>query len=92
MPSVPNAKEAGLPGDEIFEWYGIVAPKGVDPKHIAFLSTELRKVLTDADIQKKLSNLGAEASPDTHQQFGAFIDEQSKKLGEIVRRSGLKAQ
>lgn len=92
MPSVPNAKEAGLPGDEIFEWYGLVAPKHVDPKQIPFLSTELRKVLADPELRKKLSTLGAEAAPDTPEQFAAFIDAQTNTLGEIVRRSGLKAQ
>jgi tripartite-type tricarboxylate transporter receptor subunit TctC len=92
LPDVPNAKEAGLPGDEIFEWYGIVAPKRTNPKQIAFLSAELNKVLANPEVQKKIKSVGADPAPDTPDEFGSFIDSQTKSLGEIVRRSGLKAQ
>jgi tripartite-type tricarboxylate transporter receptor subunit TctC len=92
LPDVPNAREAGLPGDDIFEWYGVVAPARTDPKQIDYLSGEIRKVLADPSIQQKIKLLGAEAAPTTPDEFSSFIDSQTTSLGEIVRRTGLKAQ
>jgi tripartite-type tricarboxylate transporter receptor subunit TctC len=92
LPDVPNAKEAGLPGDDIFEWYGVVAPAKTDAKQIEFLSAEIGKVLADPALQEKIKLVGAEAAPDTPAEFTKFIDGQTASLGEIVRRTGLKAQ
>jgi tripartite-type tricarboxylate transporter receptor subunit TctC len=92
MPDVPNAQEAGLPGDDIFEWYGIVAPAKTDAKQIEFLSAEIRKVLAEPALQEKIKLVGADAAPTTPAEFTAFIDTQTTSLGEIVRRTGLKAQ
>lgn len=92
LPDVPNAQEAGLPGDDIFEWYGVVAPAHTDPKQIEFMSAEIRKVLSDPALQDKIKLVGAEASPMTPAEFATFIDAQTASLGEIVRRTGLKAQ
>jgi tripartite-type tricarboxylate transporter receptor subunit TctC len=92
LPDVPSAKEAGLPGDDIFEWYGIVAPAKTDAKQIEFLSAEIGKVLADPALQAKIKLVGAEAAPNTPAEFTKFIDQQTKSLGEIVVRTGLKAQ
>ena len=92
LPDVPNAQEAGLPSDDIFEWYGVVAPAKTDPKQIEFLSGEIRKVLSDPVLQEKIKLVGADAAPTTPAEFTAFIDTQTSSLGEIVRRTGLKAQ
>lgn len=92
LPDVPNAKEAGLPGDDIFEWYGVVAPAKTDPKQIEFMSAEIGKVLADPALQEKIKLVGAEAAPNTPAEFTKFIDGQTKSLGEIVTRTGLKAQ
>ncbi len=92
LPDVPNNKEAGLPGDDIFEWYGVVAPAKTDPKQIAFLSGEIGKVLADKALQDKIALVGAEAAPSSPAAFATFIDGQTRSLGEIVVRTGLKAQ
>ena len=92
LPDVPNNKEAGLPGDDIVEWYGIVAPAKTDTKQIEFLSGEIGKVLADPALQEKIKLVGAEAAPTTPAAFTKFIDVQTSSLGEIVRRTGLKAQ
>jgi tripartite-type tricarboxylate transporter receptor subunit TctC len=92
VPEVPNSTEAGLPGVEIVEWYGLVAPAKVDPAQIAFLAGELRKVLDNADVQQKIKIVGAEAAPATPSEFGKFIESQTTMLGNIVRSTGLKME
>lgn len=92
LPDVPNNKQAGLPGDDIFEWYGVVAPAKTDLKQIEFLSAEIGKVLADPGLKEKIKLVGAEAAPTTPAEFTKFIDAQTKSLGEIVVRTGLKAQ
>jgi tripartite-type tricarboxylate transporter receptor subunit TctC len=92
LPDVPNNKEAGLRGDDIFEWYGIVAPTKTDAKQIEYLSAEIGKVLADPGLQDKIKLVGADAAPTTPAEFAKFIDAQTTSLGEIVRRTGLKAQ
>ena len=92
VPDVPDSTEAGLPGVEIVEWYGIVAPARTDPTQVAFIAGELRKVLGNADIQQKIKTVGAEAAPGTPAEFRSFINSQTAMLGDIVRKSGLKME
>ncbi len=47
LPDLPTTAEAGLPGDEISNWWGVLAPRGTSPGIIALLNTKLRKMFDD---------------------------------------------
>jgi tripartite-type tricarboxylate transporter receptor subunit TctC len=90
LPDVPTAAEAGLPGYEIIEWYGLLAPKGTPSAVISKLEQAVKTVLARTDVAEALAQLGA--SPlrgDTPAAFGKFIDQDIAKYGAIIKRAGI---
>jgi tripartite-type tricarboxylate transporter receptor subunit TctC len=91
-PEVPTFEEAGLPGYEAIGWFGAVAPAGTSPEVIGRLNSEIRNALSAADVRDKALAAGAEPFPTTPQEFAAYIREETKKWGEVVRAAGIKLQ
>ena len=90
-PEVPTIAESGLPGYEVENWYGVLAPPGT-PKEIVYkLNTEIMKLLQTQDIKERLNNQGFEILQSTPEQFVAFIKLELVKWAKVVKLSGAKA-
>jgi tripartite-type tricarboxylate transporter receptor subunit TctC len=91
MPDLPTVAEAGVPGFEASPWFGVVAPAGIPKEVITKLNTEIVKIINMPDIQQRLSGLGAEPVGSTPEGFAAHIQAEIVKWGEVVKRSGARA-
>jgi tripartite-type tricarboxylate transporter receptor subunit TctC len=91
LPEVPTVAEAGYPGYEVNNWYGLVAPAGTPRPVIDRLNRDLTAVLTSADITKFLRELGHEPMPTTPEQFGSTIKSEIAKWAKVVRETGIQA-
>lgn len=61
-PDVPTVTELGYKSmPDIPIWYGLIGPKGMDPKVVAKLSEEFRIALTSPEVVAKLANVSVEA-------------------------------
>jgi tripartite-type tricarboxylate transporter receptor subunit TctC len=49
-------------------------------------------VLADPEVKQKLLVQGLEARPGTAAGFGKFIDDETRKWGEVIRAAGLKGE
>ncbi|TCT01103.1 Bug family tripartite tricarboxylate transporter substrate binding protein [Aquabacter spiritensis] len=92
LPDVPTAMEAGLKGLEIYEWYGLVAPAKMDPAQIDALYEKTKLVLAQPAVRQRIQALGAEPAPMPPKEFEAFIKAEIKRLGQIVRDTGIKVE
>ena len=91
-PEVPTFEEAGLPGYEAVGWFGAVAPAGTPREIINRLNLEIRNALSAPDVKERALSAGAEPAPSTPEDFAAYIREETKKWGEVVRTAGVKLQ
>ena len=57
LPDVPTAAEAGLPGYDVANWVGIVAPAGTPAAIVEKLNKEIAAIRI-AGVQKQLANRG----------------------------------
>ena len=87
LPGVPTVAESGYPGFDVTSWYGIVAKAGTPPEVIRKAQADMAEALHQPDVAKKLEDLGLEPVGDTPQQFGALIQSESRKWGEIVTKA-----
>ncbi len=88
MPELPTIAEAGVPGYEATQWYGILAPAATPREIIAKLNTEIVKVLRRADVKSRLAADGAETVGNTPEQFSAHIKAEIARWAPVVRASG----
>jgi tripartite-type tricarboxylate transporter receptor subunit TctC len=92
MPEMPTIAESGLPGFDVDNWYGVVAPTGTPASVIARLNDEMTKILGTPDMKKRFAELGAEALSSTPAQLRDYMRLELAKWGRLVRATGAKAE
>jgi tripartite-type tricarboxylate transporter receptor subunit TctC len=92
LPNVPTINESGVPGYEASAWFGIVVPKATPREIVNRINSEVNKAIALPDIREKLAQQGAEATPLTPEQFGAFIHNEVVKWAKVVKASGAKVE
>jgi tripartite-type tricarboxylate transporter receptor subunit TctC len=88
LPDVPTIAESGLPGYDISQWYGFVAPAGTPAAVVTRLYREIRQVLDLPDVSARLKAEGAEISATSPDEFSTFIRAQITRWQKAVKESG----
>lgn len=92
MPGVPSLAEAGVPGYEGDDWFGVFAPAGTPLAIRSRVAKEMARVLALPEVRERLANLGAEPAFMGPEEFGAFARQyiaSMRKLGDAI---GIKPQ
>jgi len=92
LPQVPTFTEAGLPGFDMTNWYGILAPAATPSAIIDKLSAETAKVLAVPEIKDKLLSQGLDAFISTPAQFATLIKADIAKFGKVVKAANIKME
>lgn len=88
-PDIPTIDEAGVPGYEALQWYGMLAPTGTPRDIVTKLHGAVIQVLKDPGIRKLLINDGSEPVGTTPEEFAAFIKSETTKWATVVRDAGI---
>ena len=89
LPNVPTMVEAGFPGLDSAEWYGVVAPAKTPEAIVSRLNKEIVAILNMPDVRRSLSEKGFEPVSSTPQQFGAQITSEQAKWASVVKQIDL---
>ena len=92
LPDVPTIAEAGLPGYEATNWWGIVAPAGTPPEIVEKLHTEIAAVQESPKTKEQFAAQGADIVQMTSAEFGTFIEKEINKWERVVKEAGIKAE
>jgi tripartite-type tricarboxylate transporter receptor subunit TctC len=90
LPDVPTISEAGVPGFEAANWFGMLAPAKTPRAILARVSDALVKAVRTPDIQSKFIALGADPVGSSPAEFAAFIKRETGKYAKVIRVSGAK--
>ena len=91
-PDVPTFEEAGVPGYEAVGWFGSVAPAGTPREIIQRLNLETRNALALPDVRERVIAAGTEPATTTPEEFAAYIREETKKWGDVIKAGNIKLQ
>jgi tripartite-type tricarboxylate transporter receptor subunit TctC len=92
LPDVPTVIEAGLPGYEAANWIGLVAPAGTPEPIVTRLHDEIAAILDTPDVAKLFESEGADVVHMSTREFGAYIESETAKWGDVVREAHIPAQ
>ena len=92
LPDVPTMSEAGVPGYEALQWYGLLAPAGTPPEIVARLQAEVAAALKLPDVKVRLTNDGAEAAGGTPADFAKLIKAELEKWAEVARVANIRPE
>ena len=93
VPDIPTIAEAGVPGYEATQWFGVLAPAGTPREVISRLHAELGRTVKEPDVRKRFvadgSDTVSSASPE---EFAAYIKADEAKWAKVVKEAGLKPE
>lgn len=90
-PDVPTIAQAGLPGYEVENWYGVLAPAGTSKEIVHKLNAEIVKLLQAPDVRERLNGQGFEILQSSPEQFDAFLKSELVRWAKVVKLSGARA-
>ena len=91
LPEYPTVAEAGLPGYESSNWYGLLVPANTPADVIETLRNAAAAVLSRPDTSKRLIDLGFTIVGNQPIEFSAQIKADIVKLAKIVQQTGVVA-
>ncbi len=90
LPDVPTVAEKTIPGFEVYEWNGILLPKGTPAPVADKLHRAITESLKEPDVRARFDDLGAKAVGSTPGEFGAFLKAESSKWADVIRAGNIR--
>jgi tripartite-type tricarboxylate transporter receptor subunit TctC len=92
LSDVPSIAEAGVPGYETVNWFGLVAPAGTPAAIIERLHREITAVQDLPEVKKQFDADGATVMRMSPAEFGAYMVADMSKWQRVVKDGGIKAE
>jgi tripartite-type tricarboxylate transporter receptor subunit TctC len=92
LPEVPSIAEAGLPGYEATQWFGVLAPAGTPRAVIERLHKDITAILRSPDAKQHLAGEGALIVASTPAEFAAYLRTETEKWARVVKAAGIKPE
>ncbi|MEA2817884.1 MAG: hypothetical protein QOI93_5763, partial [Rhodospirillaceae bacterium] len=92
LPDTPTMSEAALPGFDTSAWYAVLAPARTPRPVIEMLNAELNKAFADPVFRDQFAAQGVQFVGGSADNLGAFMRNETKRWGEVIESTGMKAQ
>jgi tripartite-type tricarboxylate transporter receptor subunit TctC len=92
FPDIPTAAEAGLKDFELISFIGLYGPPGLPADVVKKANAAMNAALSDATIQKGITERGDEPGGGTPEQLAALTKDYYKRYGEIVKANDIRAE
>jgi tripartite-type tricarboxylate transporter receptor subunit TctC len=89
---IPTIAEAGVPGYEAVQWYGVLAPAATPRDIIIKLHAGVVRALQNPDVRQRLLNDGAEPVGNSPEEFATYLRAETVKWAKVVQAAGIKPE
>jgi len=87
LPDVPTVAESGLPDYSVVGWLGLAGPAKLPADFVAKVSSEVRAILADPVVVKRLRELGSDTAPGTPDEFRKRVADDVAKWTKVVEQA-----
>jgi len=88
LPQLPTIAET-VPGYDISQSWGVVAPAGTPASIIQRLASEIAKAMSDAEVKERVVRTGAVPAGDAPAAFESFMARERARLADVIAKSGI---
>lgn len=89
---IPTIAEAGVPGYEAVQWYGVLAPAGTPRDIISKLHTGVVRALQNPEVRQRLLNDGAEPIGSSPEEFAIYLRRETAKWAKVTQAAGIRPE
>jgi len=82
--------EQGMPGYELDQWHGLLAPANTPKDVVAKLNRTVAQIMKQPDVRRDLLQLGFSTTTSTSAEFQSLIDQDIDRFASLTRRIGLR--
>jgi tripartite-type tricarboxylate transporter receptor subunit TctC len=91
-PDIPTLREAGVANYDVVSWNALFAPAGTPPEVVKILNRALQEILAEADVKKRLLELGIQAKASTPEEIAARLQADIDKWRKVIEKAGIQKQ
>ncbi len=91
-PNTPTFSEAGLPGFEVSQWFGLFAPVSTPREIVAKLNGEINRALNHPDVKAELTRQGFTVETRTPEDFTTYMKNESTKWARVIKAAGIRGE
>ena len=91
VPDVPTMAELGFKGHEAETISAMLVPAGTPAAIVRRLHSEAVRIMALPDVNKRMTELGADVIANTPQQFAAFIKNEVTRWGKVIKDANIPA-
>jgi tripartite-type tricarboxylate transporter receptor subunit TctC len=90
LPELPSMHEAGVPGFDSTQWFGVLAPAGTQRPIVDRLQREFAAALQRSDTVSRLAVEATEPVASSPEEFGLLIRSDVAKWGKVIKDAGIR--
>jgi tripartite-type tricarboxylate transporter receptor subunit TctC len=91
-PDIATLRESGVADYDVVSWNALFAPAGTPPEIVKTLNGALQNILADADVKRRLLELGIEAKASTPEEISARLKSDIDKWQKVIEKAGVQKQ
>jgi tripartite-type tricarboxylate transporter receptor subunit TctC len=91
-PDIPTIAESGVPGFDVFSWFGFFVPVKTPPDVIARINADTNAALIYAPVKSRFEELGANPKGSTPAELAAFLQSEIAKWGPVIREAKIRVE
>ena len=92
MPHVPTIAEAGVPGYEATQWFGLFTAGGTPTAIVERLAQETSRAVRSADLKDRMAAEGLQPIGSSPEEFSVYLKAEMTKWAKVVKAANIKPQ
>jgi tripartite-type tricarboxylate transporter receptor subunit TctC len=92
IPDVPTLSELGLPGFDMSNTVGLVAPAGTPPSVLAAINRAANSAIADPEVRRIFQANGAEPRGSTAAEYVEFLAGERARFAQALRATGIRME
>jgi tripartite-type tricarboxylate transporter receptor subunit TctC len=92
VPEIPTIAESGVPGFDVFSWFGFFVPARTPPDIIARINADTNAALVYPAVKSRFEDLGATPKGSTQAELAAFLKSEIDKWGPVIKEAKIRVE
>jgi tripartite-type tricarboxylate transporter receptor subunit TctC len=92
LPDIPTLEEAGVPNFESGTWNALSAPPKTPAAIVDKLNAAIMEIVQSPEMKAHFQRVHLESVPGSAAQSAAFVKEETKQWGEVIKAAGVQPE